>query len=327
MMSKKEEDIGSTKTGEQESRIQDIQEYRQDKRNAKRQMTHLLNKLATMLSEDDSIPKTEIKDMLYKIEEQQDHTITAINRSESFYRQKNEEALAEKVSDEVDDLLEQIDHEMRPARLLLASRTKVKSRPSSVPDSEASQRRKEKEKAEVEVRLRRDQFEWEIEQRDGNIISVEDHEATLEIRVGKESVFLCTGNHSLKKCETFKKQSIDGRWQTVKRFGLCFRCLADNHHRKSCPLRKQCGINGCKGTHQNLLHYDKAPTAQPPLRPEAESYVQPLTTPINSNDRPRLCPLGWTAIGKIQLDTKDNHYTGFHNTFCLQIDRERVLSL
>lgn len=164
MMSKKEEDIGSTKTGDQESRIQDIQEYRQDKRNAKRQMTHLLNKLATMLSEDDSIPKTEIKDMLHKIEEQQDHTIMAINRLESFYRQKNEEALAEKVSNEVDDLLEQIDHETRPARLLLASRTKVKSRPSSVPDSEASQRRKEKEKAEMEVRLRRDQFEWEIEQ-------------------------------------------------------------------------------------------------------------------------------------------------------------------
>ena len=153
-MSKKEEDISSNKTGDQESQIQDIQEYRQDKRNAKRQMTHLLNKLATMLSEDDSIPKTEIKDMLHKIEEQQDHTIMAINRWESFYRQKNEEALAEKVSDEVDDLLEQIDHETRPARLLLASCTKVKSRPSSVPDSEASQRRKEKEKAEVEVQNR-----------------------------------------------------------------------------------------------------------------------------------------------------------------------------
>ena len=101
---------------------------------------------------------------MHKIEEQQDHTIMAINRLESFYRQKNEEALAEKVSDEVDDLLEQIDRETRPARLLLASRTKVKSRPSSVADSEASQRRKEKEKAEMEARLRRDQVEWEIEQ-------------------------------------------------------------------------------------------------------------------------------------------------------------------
>ena len=35
----------------------------------------------------------------------------------------------------------------------------------------------------------------------------------------------------------------------------------------------------------------------------------------------RLCPLGWTAIGKIQLDTKDNHYTGFHHTFRLQIEK------
>lgn len=61
-------------------------------------------------------------------------------------------------------MLEQIDRETRPARLLLASRTKVKSRPSSIADSEASQRRKEKEKAEMEARLRRDQLEWEIEQ-------------------------------------------------------------------------------------------------------------------------------------------------------------------
>ena len=35
----------------------------------------------------------------------------------------------------------------------------------------------------------------------------------------------------------------------------------------------------------------------------------------------RLCPLGWTAIGKIQLDTKDNHYTGFHHTFRVQIEK------
>lgn len=82
---------------------------------------------------------------------------------------------------------------------------------------------------------------------------------------GKGKCCLCTRNHPLKKCEAFKKQSVNGRRPTVKRFGLCFRCLADNHHGKFCPLSKQCGINGCKGTHQNLLHYDKVPTAQPPL--------------------------------------------------------------
>ena len=55
-------------------------------------------------------------------------------------------------------------HDCRPARLILASRTKVKSRPGSVADSEASLRRREKEKAEQEAHLRRDQLEWEIEQ-------------------------------------------------------------------------------------------------------------------------------------------------------------------
>ena len=84
----KEKDFKSTETGDQESLIQDIQECKQDKRNAKRNMTRLLNKLAATLSEDDQIPKTEIKDMLHKIEEQQDHTIMAINRLESSYQQQ-----------------------------------------------------------------------------------------------------------------------------------------------------------------------------------------------------------------------------------------------
>ena len=142
MMTEMEEDLGSIETGDQESRIQDIQECKQDKRNAKWHMTRLLNKLAAMLSEDDQLPKTEIKDMLHEIEEQQERTTKAINRLESSYRQQNEEALADKVSDEIDDLLEQIDRETRPARLILASRMKVKSRPGSVADSEASLRRR-----------------------------------------------------------------------------------------------------------------------------------------------------------------------------------------
>ena len=88
----------------------------------------------------------------------------AINRLESSYRQKKEEAPADQVSDEVDDLLEQTDRETRPARLILASRTKVKSCQGSVADSKASLRRREKEKAEQEARLWRDHLEWEIEQ-------------------------------------------------------------------------------------------------------------------------------------------------------------------
>lgn len=62
---------------------------------------------------------------------------------------------------------------------------------------------------------------------------------------GNQKCCVCTENHSLLTCEAFQKLSVDERWQTVKRFDLCFRCLADNHHGKSCPRSKQRGINGC----------------------------------------------------------------------------------
>ena len=91
---------------------------------------------------------------------------------------------------------------------------------------------------------------------------------------GNKKYSLCAASNPLMKFETIlKKQSVDGRWQTVKQIGLRFRCLADNHHGKSCPRSKHCSINGCKGTHQNLLDYGKTPTAQPLLRHKAESWV------------------------------------------------------
>lgn len=112
------------------------------------------------------------------------------------------------------------------------------------------------------------------------------------------------------KCEAFQKLSTDERWRTVKQFGLCFRCLADNHHGKSCPRSKQCGINGCTGTHQNLLHYDSAPPAQFRLRPEAEPYVQTLTTPpqptINANERPRETMEGNGTRQSVTMETFEN---------------------
>ena len=56
---------------------------------------------------------------------------------------------------------------------------------------------------------------------------------------GNQKCCVCTGNHALLKCEAFQKLSVDERWQTVKRFGLCFRCLADNHHGKTCSKSRK----------------------------------------------------------------------------------------
>ena len=127
---------------------------------------------------------------------------------------------------------------------------------------------------------------------------------------GNQKCCVCTGNHSLLKCEVFQKLSVDERWQTVKRFGLCFRCLVDNHHGKSCSRSKQCGINGCTATHQNLLHYDRTPPAQFRLRPEAEPYVQTSTMPLqpttNANERPRETMKGNGTRQSVTMETFGN---------------------
>ena len=605
---------------DQECRIRD---FKKEKRNAKSQITRLLNKLAGILS-DGNPQQIEIKSLFEGIQDQQDRTLAIMTRLEEAYRLNNEEAMAAKVSDEADDLMEQIEHEIIPARALLASFAKVKSRASSIADSEASHRRKEKQRAEVEAYLQRNRLEWEIETKreeieeqekelqavneqinkqrqeleneideelgleedfneerlqlpsqqkksvknqqlpqenkmsqkspkesdklelhrsensdhmhlvkspqpempqsqrtvrgfdagstahnremhgqleriripifSGNKMdfqrrnaaftscvdmtslspqfkmlrleaclageaantikglgySLEAYEAakarlfrkyggsrrqvqshieelkklqpiqdnnakeletfadileravitlkengrksdleggaldtmilekiperllaqyyrwldnnkyrdsleTLKDWVSEEAAYqiqateikngistqdrndqprkdkphpprryprsyfndkngrgshkccVCTGNHPPVKCEAFQKLSVDKRWQTVKGFGLCFRCLAEGHHGKSCQKSKPCGINRCKGTHQNLLHYEKGPSAQSRLRPEAVPYIQlsptPLQPPINANERPRAAMEGNSANQSVTMET------------------------
>ena len=160
-MSEDGKDVESTEAVSQECSTS-IPDCKQEKRNAKSQMTRLLNKLAIVLTEDDS--SVDIKTLWEKIQEQQENVLQVMSRLENAYRRKQDENMAEKVSDEADDLVEQIDRETMPARARLASLTKVKSRASSVADSEASQRRKDKERAEMEARLRRDRLELEIQQ-------------------------------------------------------------------------------------------------------------------------------------------------------------------
>ena len=45
---------------------------------------------------------------------------------------------------------------------------------------------------------------------------------------------VCTQNHPIWKCETFKTLSDDDRWKTARQCGLCYRCLGDDHQGRSC---------------------------------------------------------------------------------------------
>ena len=106
MPSDDEKDMESNETEDHECRLRDC---KQEKRIAKSQMTRLLNKLASVLSEGNS--QNEVKELLEKIQKQQEETLIVMSRLEKAYRQKNDTSMAEKVSDEADDLVEQIDRE------------------------------------------------------------------------------------------------------------------------------------------------------------------------------------------------------------------------
>ena len=130
-------------------------------------MTRLLNKLAVVIAEKDP-QQGEIKDLLGRIDEQKDQTVSIMSSLETAIREDGEVGTAEKVSDEADDLVEQVDRETSAARSVLASLAKKGSSASSIGadslDGETSQKRlREKERAELEARLRKDQLEKEIE--------------------------------------------------------------------------------------------------------------------------------------------------------------------
>ena len=44
------------------------------------------------------------------------------------------------------------------------------------------------------------------------------------------------------------------RWETAKKYKLCYRCLGNNHRGNNCKQHGKCGINGCSDTHNRLLH-------------------------------------------------------------------------
>ena len=65
---------------------------------------------------------------------------------------------------------------------------------------------------------------------------------------------VCRQKHRIWQCKVFKQEDVSERWNIAKRFQLCYRCLAEGHHGKSCQRTRQCGKNGCHKVHHRLLH-------------------------------------------------------------------------
>lgn len=128
--------------------------------------------------------------------------------------------------------------------------------------------------------------------------------------------FACdeTNHTNITECETFKKMETDSRWDTAKSKRLCFRCLRyrnKTHHCRAQP----CGVNGCKYTHNKLLHQDKkSEQAEKTENTENESK----TESINS---------AWTVRKQSYLKilpVQVNGPKGSVNTFALMDDGSTV---
>ncbi|GFR10249.1 integrase catalytic domain-containing protein [Trichonephila clavata] len=67
---------------------------------------------------------------------------------------------------------------------------------------------------------------------------------------------LCNGDHTLSRCDTFLKLSVQGRSDFVKTNNVCFNCLTQFHGVKTCKSKFRC--KKCKKPHHSLLHIENA---------------------------------------------------------------------
>ena len=91
----------------------------------------------------------------------------------------------------------------------------------------------------------------------------------------------CGETHHLEKCKVFTGWSFEKKWEAVKRFGVCFRCLDYDHLGHQCPKSKACDVAGCKKTHHPLLH--ESQPRQETKVPSTEGDTQ--TTTLNTIER------------------------------------------
>ncbi|GBO31912.1 hypothetical protein AVEN_258181-1, partial [Araneus ventricosus] len=65
---------------------------------------------------------------------------------------------------------------------------------------------------------------------------------------------LCNKDHSLSKCESFLKLSVQKRSEFFKSNNVCFNCLTQFHGIKACKSKFRCRT--CKKPHHTLLHFE-----------------------------------------------------------------------
>ena len=98
---------------------------------------------------------------------------------------------------------------------------------------------------------------------------------------------VCSNDHMIWECKSFKEMSHDERFDLVKKERLCFNCLKrGSHGSKECKSPRRCNIDNCGRKHSYLLHSSKNQTHSSTSRtaaPNDTSNVQSSRAPSTTN--------------------------------------------
>ncbi|KAL0879208.1 hypothetical protein ABMA27_002991 [Loxostege sticticalis] len=116
---------------------------------------------------------------------------------------------------------------------------------------------------------------------------------------------LCSNNHLLYTCETFRNLPVEIRISKVKEFKLCFNCLRPGHLTNRCRLSR---CKYCKTKHNTLLHVDQPmPTSYQDPMPSSSSVALP--TDISGGASLPTCTPDNVVLSS---DTSIHHATSSH---------------
>ena len=82
-------------------------------------------------------------------------------------------------------------------------------------------------------------------------VAQQQHKPAAALHVNEDNCPLCSANHLLSWCKSFKKLAIDNRIERVKELHACFSCFRSGHGAKTCD-RGGCHVYRAK--HHILLH-------------------------------------------------------------------------
>ena len=98
-----------------------------------------------------------------------------------------------------------------------------------------------------------------------------------------------------------------------KRFQLCYRCLAEGHHGKSCQRTRQCGKNGCHKVHHRLLHRHQDTSRSAVF--EAKSKTRPCSTDLQHEHQRSEAPSSAQVIFGTEWNNVRRTNSNFNSNF------------